>query len=82
MMLETEEEITWEDWLFLSGKFIWAATIIQYTLPILVGFLQEKQYPDHEDLIIRKVDPCFGIEVPSVKKVLYFNSCIQCCFSL
>ena len=69
MVLETNEKITWEDWLFLSGKIFWASIIIQYTLPIILGVLSSKEYPDHQDLVMRKFDSALGIELPYVKAV-------------
>jgi len=68
MVLETEEMITWEDWLFLAGKLFWAGIMIQYTLPILLGFLQNREYPDHQDLIGRELDKNLGVELPFVKQ--------------
>ena len=69
ILLETEELITWEDWLFLLGKFLWALIMIQYTLPIILGVFQGREYPDHEDLIRREFDKKWGIDLPFVKQV-------------
>jgi hypothetical protein len=69
MALETKETITWEDWLFLLGKLVWAGIMIQYTFPILLGVLQDREYPDHQDLVRREMDTKWGIELPFVKQV-------------
>ena len=69
MALETKETITWEDWLFLLGKLFWAGIMIQYTFPILLGVLQDREYPDHQDLVRREMDKKWGIELPFVKQV-------------